>query len=132
MNLGWLLGILIGLVAVWVALLLLLWLLRPRDMRLGEALRLLPDLLRLIRSLLADRQAPLGVRLALGFLLAWLVNPIDLIPEFVPVIGPLDDVVVAVLVLRYVRRRLGDGELRRRWPGTEPGYELLSSILGSP
>jgi uncharacterized membrane protein YkvA (DUF1232 family) len=132
MDLGWLLGIVIGLVAVWAALLLLLWLLRPRDMRLGEALRLVPDLLRLIRSLLADRQAPLGVRVALGFLLAWLLNPIDLIPEFVPVIGPLDDIVVAVLVLRYVRRRLGDGEMRRRWPGTEPRYELLSSILGSP
>ena len=130
MNLGWLLGILIGLAAVWIALLLLLWLFRPRDVRLREALRLIPDLLRLIRSLLTDRQAPLGVKVALGFLLAWLVNPIDLIPEFVPVIGPLDDVMVAVLVLRYVRRRLGDEELRRRWPGTQAGYELLSSILG--
>jgi len=130
MNPGWLLGILIGLAAVWIALLLLLWLFRPRDVRLREALRLIPDLLRLIRSLLTDRQAPLGVKVALGFLLAWLVNPIDLIPEFVPVIGPLDDVMVAVLVLRYVRRRLGDEELRRRWPGTQAGYELLSSILG--
>jgi uncharacterized membrane protein YkvA (DUF1232 family) len=130
MDIRWLLGILIGLAAVWLALLMLLWLLRPRDVRLREALRLVPDLLRLIRSLLADRHAPLGVRLALGFLLAWLVNPIDLIPEFVPVIGPLDDIVVAVLVLRYVRRRLGDDELRRRWPGTDAGYALLSSILG--
>jgi uncharacterized membrane protein YkvA (DUF1232 family) len=130
MKLEPLLGILIGLLAVWALLLLLLWLLRPRDMRLGEALRLVPDLLRLIRSLLADRQTPLGVRLALIFLLAWLLNPIDLIPEFVPVIGPLDDVIVAVLVLRYVRRRLGDDELRRRWPGTDAGYALLTSILG--
>jgi uncharacterized membrane protein YkvA (DUF1232 family) len=130
MKLEPLFGILIGLLAVWALLLLLLWLLRPRDMRLGEALRLVPDLLRLIRSLLADRQTPLGVRLALIFLLAWLLNPIDLIPEFVPVIGPLDDVIVAVLVLRYVRRRLGDDELRRRWPGTDAGYALLSSILG--
>jgi uncharacterized membrane protein YkvA (DUF1232 family) len=45
------------------------------------------------------------------------------------VIGPLDDIVVAVLVLRYVRRRLGDDELRRRWPGTEDGYRMLSRIL---
>lgn len=44
-------------------------------------------------------------------------------------LGPLDDVVVAVLVLRHVRRRIGQEELRRRWPGTEDGYALLSSIL---
>jgi uncharacterized membrane protein YkvA (DUF1232 family) len=68
-------------------------------------------------------------RIALVVLLAWLVNPIDLIPEFIPVLGPLDDVVVAIIILRYVRRRLGDDELRLRWPGTPEGYELLSGIL---
>jgi uncharacterized membrane protein YkvA (DUF1232 family) len=129
MDLGLVLRIVIGLVAVWVALLFLLWVFRPRDVPLREALRIVPDLLRLVRSLIADRDAPLGVRLALIFLLAWLVSPIDLIPEFVPVIGPLDDVVVAVLVLRYVRQRLGEDELRRRWTGTDTGYALLASIL---
>jgi uncharacterized membrane protein YkvA (DUF1232 family) len=58
------------------------------------------------------------------------VSPIDLIPEFIPVLGPLDDVIVAVLVLRYVRRRLGDDELARRWPGTADGYTLLAGVLG--
>jgi uncharacterized membrane protein YkvA (DUF1232 family) len=129
MDLGLVLRILIGLVAGWVALLVVLWVFRPRDVRLREVLRIVPDLLRLVRSLLTDREAPFGVRLALVILLAWLVSPIDLIPEFVPVIGPLDDVVVAVLVLRYVRRRLGEDELRRRWPGTDAGYDLLATIL---
>ena len=128
-EIGLVLGILIGLVAVWIAILILLWVFRPRDVPLREALRIVPDLLRLVRSLIADRNAPLGVRLALVFLLAWLVNPIDLIPEFVPILGPLDDVVVAVLVLRYVRRRLGEEELRRRWPGTDAGFALLTSVL---
>jgi uncharacterized membrane protein YkvA (DUF1232 family) len=128
MDLGIVLGVL-GLLAVWIALLLVVWLFRPRHVALRDALRIVPDLLRLVRSLIADREAPLSVRLALIFLLAWLVSPIDLIPEFVPVIGPLDDVVVAVLVLRYVRRRLGEDELRRRWPGTDAGYALLTSIL---
>ena len=82
------------------------------------------------RSLIADGTAPLGVRLALVGLLVWLVSPIDLIPEFIPVLGPLDDVVVAVLVLRYVRRRLGADELRRRWPGNEPGLALLLRLIG--
>ena len=129
MDLRIVLGIFVGLLAIWVTLLALLWLFRPRNVPVGDALRLVPDLLRLVRSLVTDREAPLGVRLALVFLLAWLVSPIDLVPEFVPVIGPLDDVVVAVLVLRYVRRRLGEDELRRRWPGTDAGYALLASIL---
>jgi len=104
---------------------------RPRDLRLAELVRIVPDLVRLVRGLIADRSVPLGARLALIGLLIWLVNPIDLIPEFIPVLGPLDDVVVAVLVLRYVRRRVGTEELRQRWPGTPEGFALLSRILGS-
>ena len=125
-----LLGLITALIAVWLLFIALLWILRPRDMRIGEAVRIVPDLLRMVRSLIASRSTPLGVRLALVGLVAWLVNPIDLIPEFIPVLGPLDDVVVAVLVLRYVRKRLGDDELRNRWPGTPEGFALLRSILG--
>src|SRR5213593_4108146 len=120
-----------GLVIVWATVVALLWIFRPRDLRLGELLRIVPDLVRLVRGLLADQSIPLGARLALVGLLAWLINPIDLIPEFIPVLGPLDDVVVAVLVLRYVRRRLGVDELRQRWPGTPEGFALLSGILGA-
>ncbi len=120
-----------SLLGVWLLLIAVLWLLRPRDVQLGQLVRVVPDVLRLIRQLLGDSSTPLGVRLALIGLLAWLLNPIDLIPEFIPVLGPLDDVVVAVLVLRYVRRRLGDEELRERWRGTPDGYALLSGILGS-
>ena len=126
-----LLVIALGLLATWIALLVLIWVLRPRNVALRELLGVIPDLLRLIRDLLADRKTPLAVRLALTFLLAWIVNPIDLIPEFIPVIGPLDDVVVAVLVLRYVRRRIGLAELRERWRGTDAGFALLSGVLGA-
>ena len=131
MDWGIALGIGVSLLAVWVLLLVLLWLFRPRDLALGELVRVVPDVLRLVRGLLADRAVPVGVKAALVGLLAWLVNPIDLIPEFIPLLGPLDDVVVAVLVLRYVWRRLGDEELRRRWPGTPEGYVLLRRALGT-
>jgi len=131
MDPGVVVGVVGGLLAAWAVLVALLWVARPRDVALREALRLVPDVLRLARGLLRDRTAPLDVRLALVGLAAWLISPIDLIPEFVPVIGPLDDIVVAVLVLRYVRRRVGDGELRRRWPGTEDGYRMLSRIIGT-
>ena len=111
-------------------MLALFWLLRPRGVSARELVRLVPDILRLIRSIVADRSAPMDVRVVLVALLVWIISPIDLIPEFIPVLGPLDDVVVAVIVLRYVRRRLGEDELRRRWRGTNEGFELLRGVLG--
>ncbi|MEO5986539.1 MAG: DUF1232 domain-containing protein [Candidatus Limnocylindria bacterium] len=122
-------GILLGLVIAWAAFIALLWVFRPRDVRLAELLRIVPDVIRLVRGILGDRGAPIGVRLALIGLLGWLVSPIDVIPEFIPVLGPLDDVVLAVLVLRYVRRRIGEREFRERWPGNDEGYALLARVL---
>ena len=132
MDWGILIGIAATLVAVWIVFVALLWIFRPRDVGLGELVRIVPDVVRLGRRLLSDRAVPLGVKAALVGLLAWLLNPIDLVPEFIPVLGPIDDVVVAVLVLRYVWRRLGEEELRRRWPGTPEGYALLSRVLRNP
>ena len=60
-----LLGITLGLLATWIALLVLIWVLRPRNVALRHLLGVIPDLLRLIRDLLADRKTPLAVRLAL-------------------------------------------------------------------
>ena len=126
-----LVGIGLGILVVWAVLVALLFWFRPRGVALGDVVRIIPDLLRLVRDLLRDRSVPAGARVALVVLLVWLVSPIDLIPEFIPVLGPIDDVVVAVLVLRYVRRRLGLDELRRRWPGTPEGFAALSRIIGS-
>ena len=124
------LAVVIGLLLTWLVLIAALWILRPRDVAIGEIVRLIPDVLRLVRNLLADRSVPRSVRIALGGLVVWLVSPIDLIPEFVPVLGPLDDAIVAVLVLRFVRRRIGDAGLRARWTGSPAGYELLSRLIG--
>lgn len=121
----------LGLLVVWAALIAMVWIFRPRDTNLVELIRLVPDLLRLVRGLIGDRGVPLRARVALIGLLIWLISPIDLIPEFIPVLGPLDDVVVAVLVLRHVKRQLGTDELRRRWPGTPEGFAILSRILGA-
>ena len=126
-----LVGILVGLVALWAALLVLFWALRPKGVPAREILAVVPDVLRLIRSIIGDRAAPLDVRVALVGLLAWIVSPIDLIPEFIPVLGPLDDVVVAVVAMCYVRRRLGVENLRERWVGTEDGFALLLRVIGT-
>ncbi len=122
---------LVGLVAVYAVFVALLWALRPRDVSAREALGVVPDVLRLLRSLLSDRATPLDVRIVLLGLTAWIVSPIDLIPEFVPVLGPLDDLVVAVVALRFVRRRLGADALRARWQGTPEGFELLLRVIGA-
>jgi uncharacterized membrane protein YkvA (DUF1232 family) len=125
------LGIVVGLALVWALLLVLFWALRPKDVPVREVVGVVPDVLRLLRSILADRTAPLDVRLVVLGLLAWIVSPIDLIPEFVPVLGPIDDIVVAVVALRFLRRRLGIEDLRTRWSGTEAGFGLLLRVIGS-
>lgn len=131
MDMGTVVGVVVALVVLWAALLVLFWVLRPKDVPVREILGAVPDVLRLIRSVIADRSVPLDVRVVLVGLLAWIVSPIDLIPEFIPVLGPLDDVVVAVVALRYVRRRVGVEDLRRRWSGTEAGFALVLRVIGS-
>jgi uncharacterized membrane protein YkvA (DUF1232 family) len=126
-----LLGLLAGLAGLWVALLVVFWFLRPRGVPAREIVKVVPDVLRLLRAVLVDRAVPLDVRLVLVGLLAWILSPIDLIPEFIPVLGPLDDVVVAIVAMRFVRRRLGVDALRARWAGTPEGFALLLRVIGS-
>jgi uncharacterized membrane protein YkvA (DUF1232 family) len=130
-DLGVVAGIIVSVVLVWAALIAMFWLLRPKDVAVRELVRVVPDLLRLLKDLIADRGSPLDVRIVLIGLFAWIISPIDLIPEFIPVIGPIDDVVVAVVALRYTRRRIGLAALRNRWRGSADGFELVARVIGS-
>jgi uncharacterized membrane protein YkvA (DUF1232 family) len=128
-----LLGAATGLVLVYAVLLTLLWRYaraHPETVRLRDALRLLPDVLRLLRRLLADRALPSGVRVRVGLLVAYLAVPFDLVPDVVPVIGYADDAVVVALVLRSVVRRAGADALRRHWPGTPEGLAVVLRLAG--
>ena len=125
-----LVGIVIGIVGAWVVLLVIFWLVRPKDVSVRELARLVPDLVRMLRDIVRDGSTPLDVRLVLIGLLAWIVSPIDLIPEFIPVLGPMDDVVVTIAALRYVRRRIGTSAMRERWQGTDDGFALLGRVVG--
>jgi len=130
------LDVLIGagtaLLLAWVALVVALVLARPRGVLLREALRLLPDVLRLIRRLAADPDLPRGVRIRLGALLAYLALPVDLIPDFIPVLGYADDAIIVIAVLRSVVRRAGIGTVRAHWPGTDDGFAALARLTGLP
>jgi uncharacterized membrane protein YkvA (DUF1232 family) len=124
------LAIILGLVAAWLILVAVVWLHRPSRELAGPVLRIVPDLVSLVRSLLADTTTPPSVKLALGGLLVYLVSPIDLVPDFVPVAGSLDDVVIAGLVLRWAGRRVGTEDLRSHWTGSPEGFGLLRRLLG--
>jgi uncharacterized membrane protein YkvA (DUF1232 family) len=119
------LGIVGGLVLVWVVLVAALWWTKPGDYDLKQELRLLPDLLRLIRRLAADPDTPRGARIRLALLLGYLALPFDLIPDFVPVLGYADDAIIVALVLRSVTRSAGDDALVKHWPGTPEGLVAL-------
>ena len=119
-----------ALLLAWLALFVALVLARPRGALLTEALRLLPDVLRLIRRLAADPDLPRGVRIRLGALLAYLASPIDLIPDFIPVLDYADDAIIVTAVLRSVVRRAGIGAVRAHWPGTDDGFAALARLTG--
>jgi uncharacterized membrane protein YkvA (DUF1232 family) len=123
-------GLLIGLVVTYLALLAALLVARPKGNLLGEAVRLLPDLLRLLRRVGSDPAVPRGVRVRLWLLLAYLAMPFDLVPDFVPVLGYADDAIVASLVLRSVVRRTGAPLIRRYWAGTDDGFAALARLTG--
>jgi uncharacterized membrane protein YkvA (DUF1232 family) len=123
-------GLAVGIFAAWGALVLLLVLARPKGALVTEAMRLLPDTLRLLRRLAADSSLPAGVRARLWLLFVYLASPIDLIPDFIPLIGYVDDVIVVCLVLRSVVRRAGADAIRRHWPGTEDGLATLWRLAG--
>lgn len=125
-----LLGAGASLLAVWVVVAVVLVVIRPKGSLLGEALRVLPDLLRLLRGLADDPTLPASIRIRLGLLVAYLALPFDLIPDFVPVLGYADDAIIVAAVLRSVVRRAGYDAVRRHWPGSEDGFTALTRLTG--
>ena len=126
----WLIGAGAALLVAWAALIVVLVAAKPKGPLFSEALRLLPDLLRLLRRLAADRTLPRGVRIRLALLMAYLAIPIDLIPDFIPVLGYADDAIIVTLVLRGTVRRAGLPAVRAHWPGTDDGFTALCRLTG--
>jgi uncharacterized membrane protein YkvA (DUF1232 family) len=87
----------------------------------------IPDCVTTVRRLRKDPRVPRRAKVAIVFAGLWVASPIDLIPEFLPVIGPLDDVVVVALALRYAGRQVPREVLLAAWPG-DP--RLLERLLG--
>jgi uncharacterized membrane protein YkvA (DUF1232 family) len=118
--------------ALWLALLIVL-LAGSRDrVRMRDALRLLPDLVRLLARLAKDPAMPRRLHVVMVVLLVYLASPLDLVPDVIPVIGYLDDVVLVLLVLRWAMGAAGPEAIDRNWPGTPEGRAAVSRLLGGP
>ncbi len=92
--------------------------------------RFVPDVVVLVRRLAADPRVPRRTRWLLGALALYLLLPIDLVPDVVPVAGQLDDVILAGLVLRRVVRAAGPEVVAEHWPGPPRGLEVLRRLVG--
>jgi uncharacterized membrane protein YkvA (DUF1232 family) len=127
---GWLKPILIA-AAVMVVLWGLMVVLAARlpSGLLKDLAGFLPACVTLVRRLRADPRVPWQAKAAVVVAGLWVLSPVDLLPEFLPVIGPLDDVVVVALALRYAARRVPRQVLVEAWPG-EP--RLLERLIGGP
>jgi uncharacterized membrane protein YkvA (DUF1232 family) len=121
-----------ALIAIWLLLVAVIWLHRPSRELAMPALRALPDIVRLARRLLADPRTPRRHRIALVVLIVWLVSPIDLLPEFLPGIGPLDDIVAAAVILGWIGRETGRARLEELWPGDAAGFGVVARMLRLP
>jgi uncharacterized membrane protein YkvA (DUF1232 family) len=105
-------------VAVWLVVVVAL-ILVGRRVEAKQLARLVPDLASLLRGLLHDPRVPRGSRVLVGLAILWVISPIDLLPEFLPVMGPLDDVLVVALALRHLIKRAGPDVVREHWPGDQ-------------
>lgn len=123
-------GLAVALLLAWVTLVVALVIVRPRGGLLRDALRILPDAVRLIRRLAADKTLPAGVRVRLVLLLIYLAIPFDPIPDFIPVLGYADDAIIVAAVLRSVVRRAGLDAVRAHWPGSDDGFAALTRLTG--
>lgn len=127
------LSVLGGLVTLWLVLVLILWVQSRRAGRRvdwRQILRLVGDVVVLLRRLVADPKVPRGTRWWLGGLLVYLLLPIDLVPDFIPVLGYADDAIVVAIALRYTMRTAGRPAIERHWPGTPDGLESLLTLAG--
>jgi uncharacterized membrane protein YkvA (DUF1232 family) len=117
----------VALLATWALLVVAATRLPPGILK--DLAGFLPACLTTIRRLRNNPRVPRRAKIAILIAGLWLLSPVDLLPEFLPVIGPLDDALVIALALRYAARSVPRPVLLDAWPA-DP--RLLARLLGPP
>jgi uncharacterized membrane protein YkvA (DUF1232 family) len=111
----------------------IVWLLRAGRRQDARALaRFIPDCVILFRRLLRDDRVPRRSKLLLAAMIGYLAMPIDLVPDFIPLLGQLDDAIIVAVVLRTVLRAGGPELLREHWPGPAASLDALTRLAYGP
>jgi uncharacterized membrane protein YkvA (DUF1232 family) len=97
-----------------------------------DVARFIPDCIVLVRRLLGDPRVARRHKLLLAALVGYLAFPFDLVPDFIPVAGQVDDALAVVLILRAVLRGSGSELLREHWRGPESSLALVLRFAGAP
>src|SRR5881409_1441477 len=123
------LGIALGATAALWSLLVvaLLALGRRRDAR--EVVRFIPDCIVLFKRLLQDPRVPRRAKLAVALLIPYLALPFDLIPDFIPIAGQLDDAILVAATIAYVVRTADRHVVEELWPGSERGLRIVLALI---
>jgi len=121
-------SILLVVIAIWILVVVVLVVV-GRFVLARELALLVPNLIRLFGGLLRDARVPLRAKIVLAVATVWLASPIDLIPEFIPIVGSVDDAVVAALALRFVLRTTDGAIVREHWRGDPATLERLLRLV---
>ena len=121
-------NILLVFIAIWIVVVVVLVIV-GRVLLARELALLLPNLIRLFGGLLRDARVPLRAKIVLAVASVWLASPIDLIPEFIPIVGSLDDAVVAALALRFVLGTTDGAVVREHWRGDPATLDRLLRLV---
>ena len=101
---------------------------RTRQEILKEAVLLVPNLAKLLYRLLRDKRVPRNRRLSMALVGAYVASPVDLVPDFVPVLGSIDDLLVLAFAIDYLLKVSPEELIEEHWEGTEDGLELVRGI----
>ncbi len=102
---------------------------RSRQELVIEAAMLLPNVVKLLSRMLRDRRVPMRRKVLIGAVLAYVISPVDLIPDFVVGIGRLDDLVLVSLAIDHLMSGVDEDIVRMHWDGTEDGLDLIRSVF---
>jgi uncharacterized membrane protein YkvA (DUF1232 family) len=130
-SLQWLLVVVAVFLLVYVAFVVVL-IAAGRGQSARVVARFIPDCIVLVRRLLGDPRVPRRSKLLLGAVVGYLALPFDLVPDFIPVAGQLDDAVVVVLGLRAILHSIDDALLHEHWPGPESSLDVVLRFAGAP